>query len=60
MATVMATVGWGVVVNEALCAQVPVLCSDRVGARAVVERFGAGSIYGDSDGYGDGNGYGYE
>lgn len=37
--------GWGVVVNEALCANVPVLCSDRVGARVLVESFGAGLIF---------------
>jgi glycosyltransferase involved in cell wall biosynthesis len=37
--------GWGVVVNEALCAGVPVVCSDRVGARVLVERFGAGRVF---------------
>jgi len=37
--------GWGVVVNEALLARVPVLCSDQVGARVVVETFGAGSVF---------------
>lgn len=37
--------GWGVVVNEALLARVPVLCSDQVGARALVETFGAGSVF---------------
>ena len=37
--------GWGVVVNEALCAGVPVLCSDQVGARVLVETFGAGQIF---------------
>ncbi len=37
--------GWGVVINEALCARVPVLCSDRVGARVLVETFGAGQVF---------------
>jgi glycosyltransferase involved in cell wall biosynthesis len=37
--------GWGVVVNEALCVSVPVVCSDQVGARALVERFGAGAVF---------------
>lgn len=41
--------GWGVVVNEALSAQVPVLCSDQVGARALIERFGAGAVFRASD-----------
>lgn len=34
--------GWAVVVNEALCAGVPVVCSDAVGARVLVESFAAG------------------
>jgi glycosyltransferase involved in cell wall biosynthesis len=37
--------GWGVVVNEALCAGVPVLCSEQVGARTVIETFGAGMVF---------------
>jgi glycosyltransferase involved in cell wall biosynthesis len=37
--------GWGVVVNEALCAGVPVLCSDQVGARVLIETFGAGAVF---------------
>jgi glycosyltransferase involved in cell wall biosynthesis len=37
--------GWGVVVNDALCAGVPVLCSDQVGARVLVETFGAGQVF---------------
>lgn len=37
--------GWGVVVNEALCAGVPVLCSDAVGARVLVDTFGAGRVF---------------
>jgi len=41
--------GWGVVVNEALCAGVPVLCSDQVGARVLIETFGAGQIFPRSD-----------
>ena len=34
--------GWGVVVNEALCAGVPVVCSDTVGAGVVAVGLGAG------------------
>lgn len=41
--------GWGVVVNEALCAGVPVLCSDQVGARELVEMFGAGQVFPSGD-----------
>lgn len=37
--------GWGVVVNEALAAHVPVICSDRVGASDLVSAYGAGFIY---------------
>lgn len=37
--------GWAVVVNEALCAGVPVVCSDRVGARVLVESFSAGASF---------------
>lgn len=37
--------GWGVVVNEALCSNVPVLCSDQVGAQVLVETFGAGQVF---------------
>jgi len=35
--------GWGVVVNEAILAGVPVLCSDRVGAGAFVRRWDCGT-----------------
>lgn len=44
--------GWGVVVNEALLQGVPVIVSDAVGARALVEKSGAGGIFkvGDVDG----------
>jgi glycosyltransferase involved in cell wall biosynthesis len=41
--------GWGVVINEALCADVPVLCSDQVGARVLVETFGAGQVFARGD-----------
>jgi glycosyltransferase involved in cell wall biosynthesis len=41
--------GWGVVVNEALCAGVPVLCSDQVGARVLVETFSAGQVFPSGD-----------
>lgn len=37
--------GWGVVVNEAILAGLPVLCSDRVGASDIVENFGCGKVY---------------
>lgn len=37
--------GWGVVVNEALCAGVPVVCSDTTGAGAVAVAFGAGLCF---------------
>lgn len=37
--------GWGVVVNEALCAGVPVVCSDTTGAGAVAVAFGAGLTF---------------
>jgi len=36
--------GWGVVVNEALLQGVPVLVSDQVGAKTLVERSGAGAM----------------
>jgi glycosyltransferase involved in cell wall biosynthesis len=41
--------GWGVVVNEALCAGVPVVCSDQVGASVLIEKFGAGAVYDSAD-----------
>lgn len=37
--------GWGVVVNEALLQGVPVIVSDAVGARTLVEKSGAGCIF---------------
>jgi Glycosyltransferase len=37
--------GWGVVVNEALLAGTPVICSDMVGAAALLERDGGGLVY---------------
>jgi glycosyltransferase involved in cell wall biosynthesis len=37
--------GWGVVVNEALMAGVPVICSNQVGAGAVVEKWQCGAIF---------------
>jgi glycosyltransferase involved in cell wall biosynthesis len=37
--------GWGVVVNEALLQGVPVIVSDAVGARALVDTSGAGSVF---------------
>lgn len=41
--------GWGVVVNEALMAGVPVICSNRVGAGAVVEKWKCGAIFASED-----------
>lgn len=41
--------GWGVVVNEALLAGVPVVCSDRVGAGAVVRAWGCGLTFASED-----------
>lgn len=34
--------GWGVVVNEAILAGIPVICSDQVGASALIDRFNCG------------------
>ncbi len=41
--------GWGVVINEALCAGVPVVCSDHVGAGSVAELFHAGKCFNSGD-----------
>ncbi len=41
--------GWGVVVNEAIIAGVPVICSNRVGAGAVVEKWQCGAIFTSED-----------
>lgn len=37
--------GWGVIVNEALAAGVPVVCSDRCGAAAVLTSFEIGDVF---------------
>ena len=37
--------GWGVVVNESILAGVPVLCSNSMGAKCLVEKFGCGEIF---------------
>jgi glycosyltransferase involved in cell wall biosynthesis len=37
--------GWGVVVNESILAGVPVLCSDSVGAKCIIEKFNCGVIF---------------
>jgi glycosyltransferase involved in cell wall biosynthesis len=37
--------GWGAVINEALCAGVPVLCSDRCGARALIQTPIQGEVF---------------
>jgi len=37
--------GWGVVVNEALMASVPVICSNQVGAGAVIEKWQCGATF---------------
>jgi glycosyltransferase involved in cell wall biosynthesis len=34
--------GWGVVINEALCSNVPVVCADSVGAGEIAKHYGAG------------------
>ena len=41
--------GWGVVVNEALCAGVPVVCSNTTGAGAVAVALGAGLTFTSGD-----------
>lgn len=41
--------GWGVVVNEALMAGVPVICSNRVGAGAVVKKWQCGAVFNSED-----------
>ena len=41
--------GWGVVINEALAAGVPVIASKAVGASAMVEKFGCGIVYDPQD-----------
>ncbi|ADL55310.1 glycosyltransferase [Gallionella capsiferriformans] len=41
--------GWGVVVNEALLQGVPVIASENVGARCLVEASGAGAIFRNED-----------
>lgn len=41
--------GWGVVVNEALCAGVPVVCSNKVGAGEIASAFGAGLCFTSGD-----------
>lgn len=41
--------GWGVVVNEAVCAGVPVLCSDSTGAGHVVAGLGAARLFVSND-----------
>ncbi|MDP3010249.1 MAG: glycosyltransferase [Methylococcales bacterium] len=41
--------GWGVVVNEALMAGVPIICSDCVGAGAVLEKWQCGVIFASED-----------
>lgn len=37
--------GWGVVVNEALLQGIPVIASDQVGAKCLIEATGAGTIF---------------
>lgn len=41
--------GWGVVINEALLAGIPVICSDAVGASAVVEKWRCGVVFSSGD-----------
>lgn len=42
--------GWGVVVNEALLAGVPVVCSNSVGASGLIKKWGCGASYDDTKG----------
>lgn len=37
--------GWGVVLNESVLAGVPVLCSNNMGAKCIIEKFGCGDIF---------------
>lgn len=37
--------GWGVVVNEAVLAGLPVVCSSRVGASTMIRKWGCGIVY---------------
>lgn len=41
--------GWGVAVNEALLAGVPVICSEQVGASVLVKRWTCGAVYDNND-----------
>jgi glycosyltransferase involved in cell wall biosynthesis len=41
--------GWGLVVNEALLQGIPVIISDRVGAKCLIENSGAGIIFKNED-----------
>jgi glycosyltransferase involved in cell wall biosynthesis len=41
--------GWGVVVNESLMAGVPVICSNQVGAGAVIEKWQCGLTFANED-----------
>lgn len=41
--------GWGVVVNEALLQGIPVIASDQVGAKCLIEATGAGIIFKNED-----------
>ena len=43
--------GWGLVVNEALLQGVPAIVSDRVGAKCLIERSGAGIVFRNEDTY---------
>ena len=37
--------GWGVVINEAMHAGVPVLCSTSVGASTIIKKYGSGFLF---------------
>jgi len=41
--------GWGVVVNEAIMSGTPVVCSDKVGAGAIIKQHGCGIVFDDSN-----------
>tara|TARA_B100000780_G_scaffold277360_1_gene247862 strand:- start:1425 stop:2588 length:1164 start_codon:yes stop_codon:yes gene_type:complete len=43
--------GWGVVINEAILAKVPVICSNQAGASSFVKKWGCGLCYESSNEY---------
>jgi glycosyltransferase involved in cell wall biosynthesis len=41
--------GWGVVVNEAIFAQTPILCSDKTGSKILIETYNVGLVFKTND-----------